>query len=286
MLIDHAPVLAALLLFVGVSFAGYWIIVASQGYLDAYELRQTTQAQQSLEEMFIFLDARKLFWINSAIAIVFFLISWILLDNLKFMILSGLIGFFGPRIFLMQMKKRRDGKFAAQFINALMMLGDGLRAGLNLPQAIELVEKEAYPPISQEFGLVAREYRLGVPIEKALAGMTKRVENKDLELLVTCVQIVYSMGGNLIEVFETLSMLIRERTKLEKKMGALTSQGKLQGLVVGLLPTFLGGLMFFMQPDLMLIMFRSPIGNIALMVMVALQITGFLILRKLTQITV
>jgi tight adherence protein B len=282
----YLPLIIFALLFCGVGITTYWLVLIGQEWFNEYEDVYTSKTQKVLEELFIFQNAKKLFWTNLSIALILCVISGLVFKDISLMILSAAAGFFGPKFLIWKAKQNRNDKFASQFVDGLLVLGNALRAGLNLTQAIEVMEKETLPPLSQEFGLVVRENRLGLPIEEALVGMTKRIDNDDLKLMVISVNIIYSMGGNLIEIFESLASVIRERTKLEGKTKSLTAQGKIQGIVVGLLPTGLGGMMFILDPTLMGPMFGSTIGNIALAAMVILQITGYLILQKITRIEI
>lgn len=285
-MIDYIPYIISILLFIGIGYGAYWAILLGQDWFEDYEEVYTNKVQKVLEELFIFQSAKKLFWMYLAISFTCFIISWLLLEDTSLMVLSAIGGFFGPKFLIWKAKKSRNDKFAQQFVDGLLVLGNALRSGLSLPQALEVVEKESYPPLSQEFGLALREHRLGVPVEEAIESITKRVDNEDLKLMVISVNIIYQMGGNLIEIFDTMANVIRERSKLEEKTKALTSQGKIQGVVVGLLPTGLGAMMFIADPGLMKLMFGTAIGNLAIGAMVILQIIGYMILQKLTRIDI
>lgn len=275
-----------LLVFGSAAFVAYLAIHAWQSWFVGYQEKYTANTKNLLEELFIFQDPKKVFWVNISISTLFTLIGALLLRDLSLTVLLGVTGYLLPKFLIWSARKRRHEKFAAQFVDCLLVLSNSLRSGMNLTQSIEILERESEAPLSQEFGLVLRENRLGVPIEKALTDMTTRIPNDDLKLMVTAVNIILNMGGNLIEIFDTLAKVIRERTKLEGKTKALTSQGKMQGAVVGLLPTMLGGIMFILDPSSMTLMLTTTIGNIALGVMFILQAAGYLIMLKISSIEV
>lgn len=279
-------IIVSLLLFGAVSLAMWAAAIFFESSFRDYEQRFVQSTSKTMSGMFIFMDPHKLFILNIAITVIFFLCGLILTRNILFLAIFGAVGFSLPRIWLWQIKKKRIEKFGEQLVDSLMVLSNGLRSGLSLVQSIEVLENEQDPPISQEFGLVLREVTLGVPIVEALKNLTQRIPNEDLMLMVASINIVIGTGGNLREIFDSMADVIRERSKIELKTKTLTSQGKLQGLVVGLLPLALGGIMFLMDPRMMNYMFKTAMGIFALAAMLALQVTGYLFIRKITTIEV
>lgn len=274
------------LAFAATTVAVGWIVAIAQDLLQVYESHYVENVSQSLASMFIFQDPRRLFLLNIVITLVFLLGAVSLTRNpLYIAVLTG-IGFSIPRVLIWRARRKRLDQFAQQLVDGLTVLSNALRSGQNLIQSLETLELETTAPISQEFGLVMREYKVGVSIEEALENLVKRVPNEDLKLMVTAINVVLAQGGNLAEIFESIANVIRERTKLEGKTKTLTSQGKLQGIIVGLLPTFLGGVMYMMDPATMRLMFTSLIGNISLAAMVILQVVGYLLIRKVISIEI
>jgi tight adherence protein B len=265
--------------------AGLMAAIA-QDLLQAYESHYVESVSRSLSAMFIFQDPRRLFLFNIVITLVFLLGAVLLTRNLIYIAGITVIGFSIPRLLIWRARRKRLDQFAQQFVDGLTILSNALRSGQNLIQSFTTLELETSAPISQEFGLAMREYRVGVSIEEALENLVQRVPNEDLKLMVTAINVVLAQGGNLAEIFESIAKVIRERTKLEGKTKTLTSQGKLQGIIVGLLPTFLGAVMYMMDPATMRLMFSSLIGNISLAVMVAFQVVGYLLIRKVISIEI
>lgn len=251
-----------------------------------FEKKYLHKASKTLNEMYVFYDVRKIFILNLVLLFLFLVLGTAASGNLLFGLFMGGIGFFIPKLIINQARKKRLKKFEGQLIDGLVVLSNALRSGMNLVQAIEIVEYEMQPPISQEFGLVIRENRLGVNIEEALENLARRIPLEDLKLLVTSINIVHGMGGNLTEIFDSMAEVLRERNELKGKTDALTSQGKLQGVIVGLMPTVVGVIMYLMDPPAMIRMFTNLWGIISIGVMLGLQISGFFILKKITTIRI
>lgn len=275
-----------LLVFCSVSLIVWAATILVTAALKDYEKRFVSATSSTLSGMFIFMDPHKLFVFNIVITVLFLVIGLVFTRNLIYLILFGAVGFSIPKVLIWRSKRKRFEKFAGQLVDSLTVLSNSLRAGLNIVQAIEVLESEQEPPISQEFGLVLREIKLGVPVADALKNLTKRIPNDDLLLMVASTNIVLGMGGNLREIFDSMADVIRERSKIEMKTKALTSQGKLQGLIVGLLPTALGVLMFIMDPPMMARMVTTTMGNFAIAAMFTMQIIGYLLIKRITTIEV
>jgi len=275
-----------LLVFCSVSLIVWAATILVTAALKDYEKRFVSATSSTLSGMFIFMDPHKLFVFNIVITMLFLVVGLVFTRNPVYLVLFGAVGFSIPKILIWRAKRKRFEKFAGQLVDSLTVLSNSLRAGLNIVQAIEVLESEQEPPISQEFGLVLREIKLGVPVADALKNLTKRIPNDDLLLMVASTNIVLGMGGNLREIFDSMADVIRERSKIEMKTKALTSQGKLQGLIVGLLPTALGVLMFIMDPPMMARMVTTTTGNLAIAAMFTMQIIGYLLIKRITTIEV
>jgi tight adherence protein B len=165
-------------------------------------------------------------------------------------------------------------------------MSNSLRAGLTFQQAVDQVGREAEAPLRQEFGVFTKEVKLGVPVEDALANVARRVGSEDMELVATSTNIARQMGGNMAEMFETIGATIRERFRLEGKLDALTSQGKLQGLIVSTLPLLIGLGFGWVRPDLMSPMFQSAYGYVLVAAVVLLEGIGFLLIRRIVAVDV
>lgn len=174
--------------------------------------------------------------------------------------LGFVIGMRMPAFVLNTMKQARGRKIDGQLMDGLILLSNCLRSGLDVVQGFEMVSKDLLPPISDEFGLVIKNYQLGMTFEKALGVMEERVESKMLSYMIRAIVLQRQMGGNLTKVFERIVVDIREESKLEEKTKAMTAQQKIQSIVVGIMPWIMVSVMFMFQPDVMIKFYGSPLG--------------------------
>ena len=258
--------------------------VLSKAY-EQYQERYVVKSMNDLSDMFLFIDPRQMLILNIASMCLLGLFAYVVVNPLV-SIGATIFGFFLPMLLVKYYRKRRIRKFNTQLVDALQAMANAFKAGLTFQQAIEYVAKDASAPLSQEFGLFVKEAKLGVPMEEALINMAKRVGSDDLELVVTATNISRQLGGNMAEMFETLSTTIRERFRLEGKIDALTSQGKLQGWVVGAMPLILGIVLNYMRPDLMQPMLDHIFGYILVAIICVMEILGMLIIRRIVNIDI
>jgi len=173
-----------------------------------------------------------------------------------------------------------------QLPDVLLMLGSSLRAGTSLQIALDIAIRETPAPLAQELGVVVREQRLGVALEDALETMATRLKLAEVELVVAAMNIARDAGGNLAETLDRLSATLRAKATMEGKIRALTSQGKLQGLIVGLLPVFLMLVLTKMQHAAMMPLYHTIVGWAVLGVVGILEFIGFMMIRKIVAIDV
>ena len=177
-------------------------------------------------------------------------------------------------------------KFDEQLTDALGTMSNALRAGFSIAQAFESVAEADLHPISDEFALLLQQMRVGMSFDDALASMEKRVSSDDLSLVVTAIDIARKTGGNLTEIFDSISNTIRGRMRVERKVRTLTAQGRLQGLVVSLMPVILCVIMTMMKPNLMIPFLTSLSGIVCLLVASVMVFVGWLVIRKIVTIKV
>lgn len=258
--------------------------VLSKAY-EQYQERYVVKSMNDLSDMFLFIDPRQMLILNIASMSLLGILSWIV-SNPVVCAGATIFGFFLPMLMVKYYRKRRIKKFNTQLVDALQAMANAFKAGLTFPQAIEHVSKESQPPLSQEFTLFVKEIKLGVPLEEALVNMAKRVGSDDLELVVVSTNIARQLGGNMAEMFETISGTIRERFRLEGKIDALTSQGKLQGWVVASMPLILGLVLNSMRPDLMQPMLNHLFGYVLVAVICVMEAMGVFLIRRIVNIDI
>ncbi|HBL15181.1 MAG TPA: hypothetical protein DD417_00050 [Elusimicrobia bacterium] len=206
-----------------------------------------------------------------------------------FLLLTGAgvyIGFKLPEWTLNFIRKRRGKRVEAQLMDGMVLLSNALKSGLDIVQGFELVQRDLVPPISEEFGLVIKNYSLGTSFEKALVGMELRIESRLLSYMIKAIVIQRAVGGNLTKIFDRIVENIREEGKLEEKAQALTAQQRIQAMVVGFMPWAMLCLMWAFQPDVMAEYYFSPLGVITVLFCVIWMTIGMGIVRKLADIQV
>jgi tight adherence protein B len=215
------------------------------------------------------------------------------LGNPVVLIVGGVIGFFLPRFYVRRRKRARLSAFNKQLPDTITLIANALRAGSSFLQAIELVVREAQPPISSEFSRVVREVNLGLPFDDAMENMVRRVQSEDLELMATAITIQHQVGGNLAEILDSIAYTIRERVRIKGEIRVLTTQGRMSGYVVGALPIGIFLILFILAPKFMEPMFQKPpevlglpAGAVLLAFGVFSMVIGFLLIRRIVDIEV
>ena len=181
--------------------------------------------------------------------------------------------------------RRRDA-FNMQLPEALATMSNALRAGFSISQAFDSVVERGENPMSEEFRILQQQLKIGMSFEEALESMAGRVGSDDLTLVTTAILISRKTGGNVTEIFDKISDTIRGRMKIERKVKSLTAQGRMQGLIVSVLPFFLAAVMTVIKPGLMLPFLASATGMLAMLATSMLILMGWLIIRKIVKIDV
>lgn len=275
-----------LLAFVSGTLLGIVGLLALLTFLDRYRKTFTRTAQHTLGEMFLFMDTQRLFHYNLGLLVVVPLLVEIITDSIPLAIGAMVLLAFLPRFVYRRMQEKRIQRFIAQLPDALMALSSSLRAGGSMAVSLEKLVEEQRPPLSQEFELFQREQRMGVDFDTALEHMAERVSHADFQLVAAGMRISREVGGNLAGILETQADILRSKAMMEGKINSLTAQGKLQGLVMTCLPVILATILYFMEPDAMILLFTTNTGWMVLAVVVLMETLGYLAISKITAIDV
>jgi tight adherence protein B len=214
-------------------------------------------------------------------------------QNVVALVGAVLIGLYAPRFYLKRRQAKRIAAFGQQLPDTITLLANSLRAGSSFLQGIELVTREARPPISEEFDRVVRDMQLGLAMQPALNNLVRRVASEDLELMVTAIQIQSQVGGNLATVLDSIAFTIRERVRIHAEINTLTAMQRYSGYVITLLPVGLAGLLFLISPTYMTAMFETPpemlglpAGVVFFLVGLISMGIGYLLIRRIVDIKV
>jgi tight adherence protein B len=184
--------------------------------------------------------------------------------SLHALIAALFCGFVVPFLVLRFLRGRRQRKFAAQFPDAIDIIVRSLRAGHPVPIAINMVARELSDPIGSEFGTVTDEVTYGADLESAMRNLYFRVGTDDLPLFVTAVAIQGSTGGNLGEILENLSAVIRQRFKMRRKIRALAAEGRASALILSALPIAMFAVINFLVPSFYASVWNENLTKISL----------------------
>jgi tight adherence protein B len=212
--------------------------------------------------------------------------AWLISGAIVVGSLFGAIGWFIPKIWLGRRQAGRLKAFNNQLADTIKLMSNSLRSGLSLVQSMEMISREAEPPVSEEFQRVVREIGLGVGPQEALLHLVRRVDSDDLELLVTAILVQFEIGGNLSRILDSIANTIRERVKLQGEIRTMSAQGRMAGYVLSGMPVAIGGLLMLIAPSYMGALFTPgpwlvlPVAGFVGIVM------GSLTIRKLVAIEV
>jgi len=197
-----------------------------------------------------------------------------------------IIGAFLPYAFVSYRRQKRFEKFEELFPEAIDTLARAVRAGHAFTTALEMISGEIAEPLSGEFRKLFEEQKFGMPVRDALMNLTQRIPLVDVKFFVTAVMLQRETGGNLAEILDNLSYVIRERFKIQRQVRVHTAQGRLtMALLMGMPPTVVAVLLIF-SPDFVRPLFVDPIGHALLVGSIALQTVGYFVIRRITRIQV
>lgn len=227
----------------------------------------------------------------STVAVAF--VAWLLQPGWISAVIGGIIGFFIPRFYVKRQQRTRLYKFNDQLSDMLNLMVNGLRAGYSTLQAMEAVSRELPAPISDEFRRLVQEMQIGIPMEKALDNLLRRIPSDDLDFVITAINVQREVGGNLSEILDTISFTIRERVRIKGEMRVLTASVRTSGTVLSLIPVFLSLALYFVSPEYLAAFFDDsanlpqPLcGIIAVIVIVGMIASGYLVMMKIADIEV
>jgi tight adherence protein B len=220
-----------------------------------------------------------------AFATVWLVARVFLHHNLLALFLGGL-GAVVPYLVVLIKMNRRMALFSEQFPDAIDMITNALRAGFAMNGAIQMVAEESPEPVGTEFKILFEEQKLGLDLKQALLNFGNRMDNTDVPIFVTAVLIQRDTGGNLAEVLENIAYVIRDRYRILGEVRTFTTQGRLSGLILGLLPVIMAGVLSILSPGYLEHMTEDQLGSVLISVAVFLQIIGFFWIRKCVNIKI
>ncbi len=198
----------------------------------------------------------------------------------------GLVGCVLPWMFIKMKRKRRFGEFQRQLPDALDLMARALRAGHAFSVGMKMVGDEFPDPIGPEFSRTVEEISFGIDVPEALKNLTGRVDCVDLKFFVTALTVQRETGGNLAEIIEAISRLIRQRYELFGRIKSLSAEGRLSGYILFALPFVMAGVLFYLNEEYMSLLFEDPIGHMMIGGAGLMMCIGAYVMRNMCQIKV
>jgi tight adherence protein B len=199
---------------------------------------------------------------------------------------AAAIGFAAPFVYLNVKRSRRLRTYEEHFPEALDLLARALKAGHAFVTGLKMVADEMEEPVGPEFRITFDEQNFGLPLKDALENLTMRIPSLDVRFFATAVLIQRETGGNLSEILENLAHVVRERFKILRQVRVYTAHGRMTGYVLLALPAVLCVALSYLNPDHMNLLFRERIGQMLLMLAIAMQVIGYVWIRQVVKIEV
>ncbi|CAM3952143.1 type II secretion system F family protein [Cohnella lubricantis] len=222
-------------------------------------------------------------WMSTALCAGIF---YLLFNQPLMLGVGAVIGFLLPRWWIGKKRKARIKAFNDGLLDMLTTVISSLRAGFSFAQALKTVVDESDGPVQEEAETVLKEMQYGTTMEDALTEWKERMPSEDLDLMIQAILIQRQIGGNLAVILETIVQTIRDRGRIQRQVTTLTAQGKLSGIVIGLLPFVLAFLLYLISPDYIGTLFQNKIGIGLVAGGLVSGIIGFILIRKITTIEV
>lgn len=248
----------------------------------------STRLREYLLQAGMTIKPAKLILISAVLGLGTQFFTSLFFKNLPFVAtaLLGIAVFFIPFAVVAWKRKRRLRQFEERFPEALDLLGRAVRAGHAFTTGLEMIAKDSPEPVAGEFRTAFEEQNFGLPLRDALLNMTERIPLIDVRFFVTALLIQKETGGNLAEILDGLSRVIRERFRIFREVRVRTAQGRLTAGILIAMPIFMLIVLSIMNPSYTRVLFEDPNGPLVLMVAAAMQVVGSFIIWRIIQIEV
>lgn len=198
----------------------------------------------------------------------------------------AVVGYMLPAMWLSGRTKKRTDKINAQLVDMLGLVSNSLKSGYGLTQSFEFAAKQMHAPLAIELKRMLRDANLGMAAEDAMNALGARIDSKDLDMVLTAINIQRAVGGNLSEILDNVAFTMRERERIRGEISTLTAQQKMTGIVIGGLPVFIFIIFMVMNPDYMSLLFTDFTGRLLLIGSIGLEVLGYFTIKKIMAIEV
>ena len=247
---------------------------------------QLRDAELVLQQAGITWSLQTLLLLSLGLAVALGVLALITTQSVPVGIVATVVGAILPNLYVKHRRTKRLNAFEEMLPDAIDLVGRALRAGHPLSSGFKMAADDGPDPVAGEFRRIFEEQRFGLPLQDSLLGMADRVNLVDVRILVTAILIQREVGGNLAEILDNLSAVVRARFTIRRQIRVYTAQGRMTGYLLSALPIILFLLLYTINREYMSILFTDPVGKILVAVALSMQFIGFLWIRKIIKIEI
>jgi tight adherence protein B len=200
--------------------------------------------------------------------------------------IGTVLGALLPSMYIRRKRTKRLNAFEEFLPESIDLVGRALRAGHPLSAGFKMAADDGPEPVAGEFRRIFEEQRFGLPLQDSLLGMADRVNLVDVRILVTAILIQREVGGNLAEILDNLSAVVRARFTIRRQVRVYTAQGRMTGYLLSALPLIIFAILYALNGKYMSILFTDPVGKILVGAAISMQLIGFIWIRKIIKIEI
>jgi tight adherence protein B len=247
---------------------------------------QFRDAEFMLQRAGLSWTVQTLLLMSVGMAIALGVMALIATGSMPIAVLATVTGAMLPNLYVRRKRARRLSAFEELLPEAIDLVARAIRAGHPLSAGFKMAADDGAEPVAEEFRRVFEEQRFGLPLQDSLLGMADRVSLVDVRILVTAILIHREVGGNLAEILDNLSEVVRSRFTIRRQLRVYTAQGRMTGYLLAVLPVALFTILYMMNPSYMSILFTDGTGRALVTVAVFMQFIGFLWIRKIIKVEI
>jgi len=247
---------------------------------------QLRDAELILEQAGMSWSVQTLLFLSIGSALAFGIMMLVATQSILIALIATGIGALLPNLYIRRRRTKRLNAFEELLPESIDLVGRALRAGHPLSAGFKMAADDGPEPVAGEFRRVFEEQRFGLPLQDSLLGMADRVNLMDVRILVTAILIQREVGGNLAEILDTLSGVVRARFTIRRQIRVYTAQGRMTGYLLSALPLILFSILYMINAQYMSILFTDPVGKVLVGMAITMQFLGFLWIRKIIKIEI
>ncbi|QQE12092.1 type II secretion system F family protein [Planctomycetota bacterium] len=286
-MIEQSPEIILALILILTFVASYLFVRYGYAPMRSFWLKQELTYDNVLcKQLLLDIDPRHAMYATAGLVVFAFLLGAVIAGNVISGFILGSVAFLVPSVITQHLERKRRRLLDNQLVDGLTTLASGVRAGLNMVQAIELLVINHKGPIQQEFNHLLREYKMGLDLNQAMHNMGNRVGSPLYRLTFTAIEMHRKRGGDSGKSMDRIAESIREIHRLEGKLDAITAQGRFQAIMMACMPALFSVQLYIMDPDGFKMLFIEPAGRLILLGIVVMLILAFVWIRKILAVDI